>query len=46
MIGQVIEATVTLIMAFLILSNADGFASAARASGEVYVNAVKALQGR
>jgi hypothetical protein len=46
MFGKIIEGTVTLVMAFLILANADNFGTAAKAAGGVYVDAVKALQGR
>jgi hypothetical protein len=46
MFGKIIEGTITLVMAFLILSQADNFGTAAKAAGGVYVDAVKALQGR
>lgn len=46
MFGKVVEGTITLVMAFLILANADNFGTAAKAAGGVYVDAVKALQGR
>lgn len=43
--GKIIEATVTLIGVFLILTNAGAFNTAVTALGSVYVNAVRALQG-
>lgn len=46
MMGKVIEGTVVLVMAYLVFVNATGFATAAKAAGSVYVNAVQALQGR
>jgi anionic cell wall polymer biosynthesis LytR-Cps2A-Psr (LCP) family protein len=46
MFGQVVEATVTLVLLYLVVANADGFSKAAQAVGGVYVNAVTALQGR
>lgn len=42
--GKIIEGTITLILAFLIITNAENFGTAIRAAGEVYVNAVRALQ--
>lgn len=46
MAGQIIELTFLLIMAFLILSNADSFGTGARAVADVYTSAVRTLQGR
>lgn len=46
MIGRIIEGTIVLVMAYLILSNASGFSSAIRAIGSVYSNSVRTLQGR
>lgn len=46
MVGRVIEVTLVLIVLYLVLSNAFGFSSAIASIGKVYVNAVKALQGR
>lgn len=46
MMGKIIEGTVVLVMAYLVFANATGFATAAKAAGSVYVNAVAALQGR
>lgn len=43
--GKIVEATVTLIGVFLILTNAGAFNTAVTAIGSVYVNAVRALQG-
>jgi len=44
--GKIIEWTITLILADLIIANADHFSTAVKASGSVYTDAVKALQGR
>lgn len=46
MVGRIIEGTVTLVLVYLVLSQAQGFSAAARAAGGTYVDAVKALQGR
>jgi hypothetical protein len=46
MIGDVIQVTLTLVMAYLIIANADKFAVAVAAAGTAYTSAVKALQGR
>lgn len=46
MVGNIIEATVVLVLAYLILSNAFGFSEAIRAVGGVYTSAVRTLQGR
>lgn len=45
-IKQVIEGTIVLIVLYLILSNAFGFASVVRAVGGVYTESVRTLQGR
>ena len=44
--GRIIEGTITLILGYLILSNAAGFSTAVRAAGSVYKDSVMALQGR
>ena len=44
--GQIIEGTITLVLAYLVIANADKFSTAAQAVGTVYTDAVKALQGR
>ncbi len=44
--SQWIEMTLVLILAYLILSNADGFNAAVRSFFSGYVSSVKALQGR
>jgi hypothetical protein len=44
--GKIVEGTITLILAFLVISNADKFSTAAAAVGKVYTEAVVALQGR
>ena len=41
-----LEITLVLIVLYLILSRALGFSSVMRTFGKVYVDAVKALQGR
>ena len=46
MVGQIIEGSVILIILFLILSNAQGFYTAASAIGSTYIAAVRTLQGR
>jgi len=46
MIQRVIEITFTLILVYLILANAFGFSSVVSSIGNVYVQSVKALQGR
>jgi hypothetical protein len=46
MVGNIIEASLVLIALFLVVTNAQGFSDAANSVGGVYVNAVKALQGR
>jgi hypothetical protein len=45
-INRIIEGTITLILVFLVLSNAQGFDTVASAIGNVYSNAVRTLQGR
>jgi hypothetical protein len=45
MFGQIIEVTFTLVMAFLILSNADHFGTALKAVSDAYNSAVQTLQG-
>lgn len=45
-IQQIIEVTATLIMAFLILSNAGNFATAVSAAASAFTGAVTTLQGR
>jgi len=44
--GRIIEGTITLILAYLVIANADKFSTAASAVGSVYTDAVRALQGR
>lgn len=46
MFERIIEGTVTLVMAYLIIANADKFGIAVKAAGDTYVNAVRSLQGR
>ena len=44
--GRVLEITFLLILVYLVLSRALGFSTAVRSVGKVYVDSVKALQGR
>jgi hypothetical protein len=44
--GKIIEGTITLILAYLIIANADKFSTSVTAVGKVYTEAVSALQGR
>ena len=44
--GRIIEGTITLILAYLVIANADKFSIAATTVGTIYTDAVKALQGR
>lgn len=46
MVMAIIEVTATLVMAYLILANAGGFAQAVGAASQAYTSAVVALQGR
>lgn len=46
MVSRIIEVTAVLVGMFLVLTNADSFGKAATATGNVYVGAVKTLQGR
>ena len=46
MVGLIIEATVMLVLTYLVLTNATGFSTAFGAASSGYVGAVKALQGR
>jgi hypothetical protein len=46
MFGDILQITFVLVMAYLIIANADNFGKAIGAGGAVYVNAVKVLQGR
>ena len=45
-INRIIEGTITLILVFLVLTNAQGFDTVASAIGNLYSNAVRTLQGR
>ena len=46
MIGRWMEITFVLIILYLVLSRATGFASAVSSIAQGYTGAVKALQGR
>jgi len=45
-IGKIIEVTAVLIGLFLVLTNSDSFGTVASSTGNVYMGAVKTLQGR
>lgn len=45
-ISRWIEITFVLIVLYLVLSRALGFGTVVRSIGKVYVDAIKALQGR
>ena len=44
--GKIIEGTIALVLAYLVIANADKFSIAATTVGKVYTDAVTALQGR
>lgn len=44
--NRILEATVVLVMTFLIIANAKNFSIAVQSVGSVYSGAVKTLQGR
>ncbi len=46
MVNKVIEGTITLIIIYLLVTNADGFSNIISNVGSVYGASVKALQGR
>lgn len=46
MVSQIIEGTVTAVLAFLVLNNWYGFTQAVSAIGGLYTSGVKTLQGR
>jgi hypothetical protein len=46
MVGRWLEIIFILIVVYLVLSRALGFSTAVRSIGKVYVDSVKALQGR
>jgi hypothetical protein len=46
MVNKVIEGTITLVLVFLILTNAKGFDTAVSAAAGGYSRAVRTLQGR
>jgi len=45
-IRNLLELTFTLILVYLIVTNASGFANSVRSLGSVYTSSIKALQGR
>lgn len=45
-VGRILEITFVAIVLYLILKYGDDFASGIKAIGGVYVDGVKALQGR
>lgn len=46
MIGKALEATVLLILVYLVLSNSLNFSQVVKAISGAYIEAVKTLQGR
>lgn len=46
MINKILEGTVVLVMAYLVIANAPNFSLAIRSIGSVYGSSVKTLQGR
>lgn len=46
MIGRILEITFSLVLVYLILTNADSFARVTSAVSEAYTSAVRTLQGR
>ena len=46
MVGRILEITFMLILAYLVIANAQNFGLAIRAIGSVYTGSVKVLQGR
>jgi hypothetical protein len=46
MINRILEITFVLVMAYLVIANAENFSRAIGAIGSVYVGAVRTLQGR
>lgn len=45
MVSRVIEGTFVIVIVGLVLANASSFSQAARAIGDVYTGAVRALSG-
>ena len=46
MFGRIIELTAVLIGMFLIITNADQFSQATSAVGNIYLGAIRTLQGK
>ena len=46
MVSRVLEITFVLVLAYLVIANANNFAIAIQSIGAVYAGAVKTLQGR
>jgi hypothetical protein len=44
--SEIVQASFVLIMAYLIIANADKFSTAVNSAGGIYIQAIKALQGR
>jgi hypothetical protein len=44
--GRLLEITFTLVLLYLVLTNAQGFGSSVGALSRAYVDGVKVLQGR
>lgn len=45
-IEKILEGTFVAILIYLVVTNAIGFSSIVGTTGNVYVNSIKALQGR
>lgn len=45
-LGEWVEITFFVVLVYLILSRAEGFSSVMRSTSNLYIGAVKALQGR
>lgn len=46
MLSRILEISFTLIMIYLVLSQADNFSTVIKSAGDIYIKAVKTLQGR
>lgn len=45
MVNKILEGTALLILVYLVLANANGFAQVTKALGDAYSGSVKTLQG-
>lgn len=46
MLGKIIDATVLMIVVFLVLTNFKGFTASVGAAGGAYTGIIRAFQGR